>query len=509
MNNNTGKTTSLWMATADVPPRPALEQDIQTEVCIIGAGIAGLSTAYFLAHAGKKVVVLEAGAIGGGMSARTTAHINNAFDDGYAEVERLHGAEGARGVADSHSAAIDHIEAIVRKENIDCEFERVDGYLFVPRGESPEALDRELAAAQRAGLQGVERLARAPLDCFDTGPCLRFPRQGQFHLLKYLAGLAAAVERAGGVIHANTRVRHTHSGRPAQARTEAGATVSAGHLVVATNSPINDHVTLHTKQAPYTTYVIGARVPGDAVPPMQLWDTADPYHYVRVQRLPQADYDVLMVGGEDHKTGQAQDAQARWQRLEAWARERFPMIEAVDYRWSGQVMEPVDALAFIGRNPGDSPNVYVATGDSGDGMTHGTLAGMLLADLILGRENPWAGLYDPARKPLSAVGEYLSENLNVARQFADYVSGGEADSVDAIAPGQGAVVRSGLTKIAAYRDEDGALHRCSAVCTHLNCIVAWNPAEATWDCPCHGSRFDRYGRVINGPAHQDLKRVSE
>lgn len=509
MSNNVGKTTSLWMATAEVPARRKLDRDVHSEVCIVGAGIAGLSTAYLLARAGKAVVVLEAGAVGGGMSARTTAHINNAFDDGYAEVERLHGEAGARCVADSHSAAIDRIEAIVNEEGIDCDFERVDGYLFVPPGESAEVLDRELAAAHRAGLTGVERVARAPLDCFDTGPCLRFPRQAQFHLLKYLAGLAAAVEKAGGVIYADSRVRRTRSGRPAGVETDAGVTVSADHLVVATNSPINDHVTIHTKQAPYLTYVIGARLPHAAVPALQLWDTADPYHYVRLQRLPQAGHDVLIVGGEDHKTGQAQDAQARWQRLEAWARERFPMIEDVALRWSGQVMEPADAVAFIGRNPGDSPNVYIATGDSGDGMTHGTIAGMLLTDLILNRDNPWARLYDPARKPWAAAREYVSENVNVARQFTDYVTGGEAVSVDAILPGQGAVVRSGLSKIAAYRDEDGTLHRCSAVCTHLNCVVAWNPAEVTWDCPCHGSRFDPYGRVVTGPAHKDLDRVQE
>lgn len=185
------------------------------------------------------------------------------------------------------------------------------------------------------------------------------------------------------------------------------------------------------------------------------------------------------------------------------------MIEDVALRWSGQVMEPADAVAFIGRNPGDSPNVYIATGDSGDGMTHGTIAGMLLTDLILNRDNPWARLYDPARKPWAAAREYVSENVNVARQFTDYVTGGEAVSVDAILPGQGAVVRSGLSKIAAYRDEDGTLHRCSAVCTHLNCVVAWNPAEVTWDCPCHGSRFDPYGRVVTGPAHKDLDRVQE
>jgi nitrite reductase/ring-hydroxylating ferredoxin subunit len=214
--------------------------------------------------------------------------------------------------------------------------------------------------------------------------------------------------------------------------------------------------------------------------------------------------EILIVGGEDHKTGQADDADARHARLEAWARRWFPAARDVAYRWSGQVMETVDGLAYIGRNPHDEPNVYIATGDSGMGMTHGTIAGMLITDLILGRDNPWATLYNPGRQTVRATVEWLGENLNVMRQYGDWLTAGEVRSADEVAPGSGAVLRRGLHKVAVHRDDQGAIHELSATCPHLGCIVHWNDAEKTWDCPCHGSRFDRLGKVINGPANQDL-----
>ena len=298
----------------------------------------------------------------------------------------------------------------------------------------------------------------------------------------------------------------SQGGAEAQVETDDGRRIMAGSIVVATNNPINDLVAIHTKQAPYTTYVIGARIPAGSVPKALYWDTEDPYHYVRTQRVKMADnaYDCLVVGGEDHKTGQAQDGQARHASLEQWARERFPMIDDIEYRWSGQVMETVDGIAFIGRNPGDAENVYIATGDSGMGMTHGTIAGILITDLIMGRHSAWSPLYDPARKTLRAAGKYAKENINVAAQYTDWVTAGDVQSVDEIRKNSGAVIRRGLAKIAVYRDATGSLHERSAVCTHLGCIVGWNDTEKTWDCPCHGSRFDKLGKVITGPANSDL-----
>lgn len=515
MQNPGGQTQSYWMATSQAPDYSALAQDLQADVCIIGAGIAGLSTAYLLTRAGRTVVVLDDGPVAGGESGRTTAHISNAVDDRYYLIERLHGQEGARLTAESHSAAIEWIEQLVQQESIDCDFMRLDGYLFLPEGERPEILDRELLAAQRAGLP-VELVERAPAP-FNTGRALRFPRQAQFHATRYLAGLAEAVVRRGGQIFCGSHAEHIQGGEHALVTVTGGRRVRARHIVVATNSPINDLVVMHTKQHAFRSYAIAARIRRDVMQPALLWDTSEKprgfdslsdmpesYHYVRLAGARSEDgFDHLIVGGEDHKVGQASNPGERWARLEAWTRERFP-IEGVDARWSGQILEPVDRLAYIGPNPLDEANVFIATGDSGNGITHGTIAGLLLTDLITGRPNPWAKLYDPARKSLRTAMAYTKENLNVGLCYTDWVRPGDVESVDQIKPGEGAVLRRGLTMHAAYRDDAGRLHECSAVCTHLACIVHWNPGEKTWDCPCHGSRFDPYGKVINGPANTDL-----
>ena len=517
MDARSGQSASIWMQRATVPSYTKLTGDITADVCVVGAGIAGMTTAYLLAREGRSVVVIDDGPIGGGQTERTTAHLANAIDDQYFEIERLHGERGAQLAAESHTAAIDRIERIVTQENIDCDFERLDGYLFMPPNESTDLLDRELAAAHRAGLTDVVRLDRAPLEQFDTGPCLRFPRQGQFHPLKYLAGLSSAITRDGGRIFTGAHAVDIDGGSPGRVRTSDGFVITASAIVVATNTPVNDRVAIHTKQAAYLSYVIGARVAHGSITKALYWDTLDPYHYVRVQSAASASTDppigetaandILIIGGEDHKTGQEDDASDRYSRLEAWARERFPAMREVQFRWSGQVMEPIDGLAFIGQNPLDDDNVFIATGDSGMGMTHGTIAGILLTDLIIGRDNPWKTLYDPARKTLRAGMEFVKETSNMASQYTDWVTSGDVSSTEEIATGTGAVLRRGIKKVAIYRDNDGSLHEMSAVCTHLGCIIAWNSSEHTWDCPCHGSRFDKYGHVVNGPANRELAKA--
>ena len=497
---------SVWPDTAKLPSYSPLTTDTAADVCVVGAGISGLTTAYLLTQVGKTVVVLDDGSIGSGMTGATTAHLVNALDDRFMDLERYHGERGARLAADSHTAAVDRIESIVNRERIACDFTRLDGYLFLAPEHDESYLDQELAAAHRAGLTHVTKVGRAP-GSFNTGPCLRFPNQAQFHPLKYLAGIAEAIVRAGGKIHTQTHATEMDGGKNAQVKTKGGRTVRCGSIVVATNTPVNDRVVVHTKQAPYMTYVVGAPVAKESVPLALWWDTGDPYHYIRLVTGIDPTHELLIIGGEDHKSGQEADTEACHRRLEAWSRERFPMMGELTHKWGGQVMEPVDGLAFIGRNPLDADNVYMATGDSGNGMTHGTIAGMLLSDLILGRQNPWASLYDPGRITLRASGEFAKENLNVAAQYADWLTKGDVPSVDDIPRDSGAVIRRDAAKIAVYRDETGALHERSAVCPHLGCIVAWNPAEKTWDCPCHGSRFSKFGEVINGPANVGLDRT--
>lgn len=507
MKDDSQATTSVWMATANTPSQSRLKESIRTDICVVGAGIAGLSTAYLLGREGRSVVVLDDGLIGGGMTGRTTAHLSNAYDDRYVEIEKLHGGEAARFTAESHTAAIDKISEIVSHEKIDCQFEWVDGFLFGATPDAVDLLNDELEAAHRAGLTGVEKVGRAPIESFDTGVALRFPRQAQFHPLRYLNGLARAIIRDGGRLFGQTHATKIEGGTEARVETSDGPIVTSEIVVVATNTPVNDRVAIHTKQAPYVTYAIGVRVPKGSVTRALYWDTGDPYHYVRLQS--EDGYDVLIVGGEDHKTGQANDGNERFARLEQWTRERFPKMTEVEFRWSGQVMEPVDGLAFIGRNPLDDDNVYIATGDSGQGMTHGTIAGILLTDLIQGRENKWEDLYSPSRIRLKALPEYASENINVATQYTDLVTAGDIRSESELKPCQGAIMRDGVTKIAIHRDPAGKLHKRSAICPHLGCVVAWNSTEQTWDCPCHGSRFSASGQVYQGPANSDLSVVDD
>jgi len=515
-----GDTASIWEGTFEVPSFPALARDTRADVCVVGAGIAGLSTAYMLTKAGKRVVVVDDGPIGGGESGRTTAHLTNAMDDGIATLERVHGANRARQIVESHTAAIDTIEAIVRDEKIACGFRRLDGYLFLGPGDSETVLDQELAAAHRAGLSGVEKLSRVPDVGFDLGPCLRFPNQGQFHVLQYLTGLAAAIVRDGGTIYCDTKVASVEGGAACKVKTESKHTITADAVCVCTNASIADMYATHLKQAPYRTFAIAAIVPRTSVTPALYWDTGHPYHYVRLHQLEEPEpgaldggtqYDALIVGGEDHKTAHDDDAERRWGRLETWMRQRWPYALEVVFRWSGQVLEPNDFVAFIGRNPDGAENVYMASGDSGQGITHGTIAGVLLTDLILKIPNEWESIYDPQRVSLRArpIEEFAKENADVALRYVkDHITPGDVASVDHIPKGEGRLIRRGLRKVAAYRDADGRLHMHSAACTHLKCIVDWNSAEKSWDCPCHGSRFDPYGKVINGPAITDLEDLS-
>lgn len=498
---------SLWESTGEQPQFPALAENVRCEVCVVGGGIAGVTAAYLLAGEGKQVVLLSDSALGGGETGQTSAHLSSALDERYLHLERMHGAQGARLAYQSHAAAIARIESIVRDEQIECGFARTDGYLVLGPEHDAEYLDRERDAALRAGFAGVERLARAPLTDWDSGPCLRFPEQAVFHPLRYLAGLARAAERRGVRFHTGTHVAESPTGgSPIRIVTSGGYTVTADAAVIATNSPVSYWVTVNIKQAPYRTFVIGGQLPAGSVPPVLLWDTASPYRYVRVAGGDNG-HDVLLVGGEDHKTGQADDADDRFARLEAWARARYPMLGDITHRWSGQVMEPADGLAFIGPEPGDR-NLYVITGDSGHGLTHGTLGAVLVTDLIAGRDNEWLSLYDPSRTTLSAPLTLSRENLNVAAQYADYLKPGEAESEEAIPRGSGAVLKEGLEPVAAFCDAQGTVHRFAAACTHLGCVVHWNSLERSWDCPCHGSRFAAdTGEVLNGPAVKGLKRV--
>lgn len=500
--HGSGRTTSPWMGKGVFETGPLVE-DLNVDVCVLGAGIAGLTAAYKLASEGKSVVVLDDGEIAGGETARSTAHLSTALGDRYSILEEAHGEPAARLIYESHAAAIDFVEKLVADELLECGFRRLNGYLFWPSDTDLRQVDDELAACERAGVP-VEKLESAPVSFFNTGPCLRFAGQAEVDPVRYLSGLARAASRRGARIFTRSRGSIV-DGETLRVRAGRGS-VRARSVVVATNAPVDDRVAFSMRQAPYRTYVLAAEVPAGLFPePLQLWDTLDPYHYVRLTPAkPGETTCLLLVGGEDHKVAHAGDAQERWDRLEAWARARFPMMGTVTHRWSGQVQETVDGIAFIGRHPTEPRDVYVITGDCGNGTTHGTLGGLLVADQILGRRNDWGDVYDPSRVATARVADLAKENLDAASQYLRYASAGDAVSEDQIPPGCGAVIKRGMAPVAVYRDEDGTLVERSAVCPHLGGMVCWNQAERTWDCPVHGSRFSPAGEPVTGPANTPL-----
>jgi glycine/D-amino acid oxidase-like deaminating enzyme/nitrite reductase/ring-hydroxylating ferredoxin subunit len=504
---STALTKPIWTATP-VPQAEAarLTWNVQADVCVVGAGIAGLSVALCLLEHGRSVIVLDRHDIGEGETLRTSAHLSSALDGRYVELERLHGEGGARMAAESHRAAIDRIEDWVAKYGIECDFRRVDGYLFRAPESHQRILDEECTAARRAGLDAELCPDGAP-GAEHLGPALRFPDQARIHVRHYLFGLAAAVRRAGGRVFGGADIVVVHDGDAfAGVRTREGVEVRAGAVVVATNVPFHRRVAVHTKQAAYRTFVVAGRIPRGEIADALYWDTGDPYHYARcLDGGANADWQYLIVGGEDCRTGQAEEAHRPFEALTAWARTFAPAFSDVEFAWSGQVLEPVDGLAFIGADPG-AKRIFVVTGDSGNGLTHGTLAGPLLTALMHDGDHPWRRLYDPGRRRLN--GAWLEENANVGLQYRDWLSSGNVESAARIRVGEGAVVRHGMHRFALYRSVDDEIRAFSARCPHLGCSVRWNAIEKSWDCPCHGSRFAAHdGRVLNGPALQGLEEV--
>lgn len=510
-NITSGANRSFWFDSFITPIAfEKLDKNIEAEVLVVGGGISGLTTAYCLAKKGLRVILVEDGFIASGETGRTTGHLTCALDDRYYELEKTFDIATSKLAAQSHTAAIEWIAKVIQENDIQCNFKMVNGYLFAHTTDTTEKLQEEYKATQRAGLL-TEMLNNIPSIANDQVKwCIKFPNQAQFHVLKYMKGLAELFIAAGGKIFTETKAENiSKSGAYAN-----GHEIKAKHIVVATNTPINDWVNMHTKQWPYRTYVLAAKIPKGHLPYSLWWDTGDqqsrwiskPYHYVRIEEFNEK-YDLLISGGEDHRTGQSNDEnikeEDRYKILEEWTRKFFPAIGTIDYKWSGQIMEPIDSLAYIGLNPGDE-NIYIITGDSGNGLTHGTLGGIIITDLISGNENPWSKMYSPARITFNKTSEYFQEVGNMVAQYSDWLMPEDIKQAEELKCGEGAIIKSGMKKIAVYRDEDNNLHTCSAVCPHLGAILQWNADEKSFDCPMHGSRFTAYGEVINGPASVHL-----
>lgn len=505
-NVHAERSVSFWMPAPDLPGSP-VEDSRPADLVVIGGGMAGLSVAYEALLKGRQVMVIDRGAIASGMTARTTAHLASALDDRYYKFIDLRGEDQARQLYQSQAAAIDRIEQIAAQESIDCDFARVPGYLFLGEGDTLETLEKEIEACRKIGFTGVTWQARAPLPTFDSDRALRFANQGRFHPLKYLYGLARAILTKGGVFRPFTAVDSVaQDGSNVAVKTRSGHTIVARDVVCATNAPIAGRLTLQAKMAPYRSYAMAFPVAKDTVTDALYWDTHDAYHYVRLQ--PGQDGDFLIVGGEDHKTGEADDADQRFQGLATWTRMRFGDLGEASHRWSGQVLEPVDFAGFVGRDP-DNDHIYFVTGDSGQGITNGALAGLLIPALFDGGDHPWRELYDPARISLKAAGTFLEENSTAVKALAQHLGGPLLPSEDTLAPGEGGLVRDGVKVIAAYRDEEGKMHRVSPTCSHVGCTVHFNNFERCWDCPCHGSHFDIDGQELNAPATAPLAPVEK
>lgn len=490
--------SSLWTESALLPEFPALEQDLDTDVLVVGGGIAGVTAALVLARAGKQVALIEARRVGSGETGHTTAHLTEIIDTGYHALESKFGKEGAQLAAASSRAAIDRMEAFVDELAIECSFTRVPAYLFARNEQQRRELATELESLSRVVPHAAwAELFPLPLE---IAGAVRIERQARIHPLKYLAGLVRAFVAAGGTVFESTRLLDVADGSPCRVPTP-GSVITAKDVLVLTNSPVSSRFAFHTKIASYRTYALALRL-RTAFPDALFWDMDSPYHYVRKQESPLGSF--VIVGGEDHKTGQREDSAASYEALGEWAATHFGPLE-IEARWSGQVVEPADGLPFIGKNA-DDEHVYTATGFSGNGMTFGTLAGLILADDLLGQKSPWAELYDSNRKkPLAQAREVLAENLNVAsRMVTDRFAASAIEDVDDLPRGEACLVRAHGKVLAVYRDDAGQTHVRSAVCTHLGCIVRWNDAERSWDCPCHGSRFDVDGSILNGPATAPL-----
>ncbi|QLK26511.1 FAD-dependent oxidoreductase [Natrinema zhouii] len=503
---------SLWLATTPTTEYEPLEDGLEVDVAVIGGGITGLTAAIELREAGRSVAVLESDRIVESTTGHTTAKLTSQHGLIYDTLVSQFGERKARQYADANEAAIDYVEQRIEEADIDCDFRRTEAYTYAASPDDRGTIRDEVSTAQQVGLP-ASFVDETPLP-FDTAGAVRFDEQAEFHPRKYLLAIAERVHGDGSYVFEETRALEVDPGSPCRVETEHGEVV-ADDVVVATHFPVLDRAGYFARMHPHRAYLLAVRVAETPLEGM-FYSTDSPPATMRTYS-PSAsasggsdDGELLLVGGQSHKPGiDGPPTSERYRRCEAFAREHFD-VESIEYRWSTMDYSPVDDVPFIGKIDPLSEHVYVGTGFGGWGMTNGTAAGMILADLIVEDSNPWADVFDPQRfTPKASAKSFLEENATVGGSFVgdrikSLLATLGADGTADLPPGDAHVVRRSSQPVGLYREEDGTTHAVSATCPHMGCLVRWNDAEETWDCPCHGSRFTHEGEVLSGPAVEDL-----
>jgi glycine/D-amino acid oxidase-like deaminating enzyme/nitrite reductase/ring-hydroxylating ferredoxin subunit len=494
----TGRHEPVWLESSPQTAYDRLESDRRVDVAVVGGGIAGITTAAKLEREGRSVAVLERDRVLNGVTGHTTAKVTSLHGLVYDHLIDHFGAARARQYADANEAAIDDIEATVDRHDIDCGFARTPAYTYVRPDEDRSAVRREVEAARRLALP-VSYVRETDLP-YDVGAAVKFADQARFHPRQYLLALVHAIDDGDGQIFEQTTVESVDGGSPCHVETEGG-TVVADSVVVATNAPITDDALYFARLSPKRSYVVAARIAGE--PPEGLYYyPREPYFSVRPHA---GEVSLVLIGGQNHRTGHGGSTEKRYRDLERQARERFD-VEAIEYRWSTQDFVSVDRVPFVGKAAPQVSNVYVATGFGGWGMTNATAAATILRDRIVGRENPWKRVFRPTRFEFGAsTSDLLSHNGHAMKHlFRGYLSDRPDVDLAAVDRGEARVFDDGDDPVAVYRDEHGEVNAVSAVCSHMGCLVEWNEGERSWDCPCHGSRFDVDGSVLHAPAVDGL-----
>lgn len=495
---------SYWMETTPATAHPPLTGDTEADVAVVGGGVAGLATAWELTRAGRRVVLLEAHRVASGSTGHTTAKVTALHNRVYDHLRRTRGPDGARLYARSQQEAVERVVEVTAELGVDCDLERRPAYTYTTREDGVAGLRAEAEAAREAGLD-ASFVTSTGLP-FPVAGAVRVADQAQFHPRRYLLALAEDLTARGGRIHEGTRVTGLTEGDPCRLTTADGHEVTAGQVVVATHYPVFDRALLFTRLSVHRELVVAAPIPEAADPGGMFITSEDGKRSVRT--TPYTDgRRLLIITGESFTPGSGH-APEGYRRLERWMREHFP-VSGVSHRWAAQDADPTDTVPLVGPLHPGARNTYVATGFGGWGMTGGVMAGRLLTARITGEDLPWARLYDPRRlrSALRELPPFLQHQAGVAQHFVgDRLSASGPSAVADIPPGSGAVVRVGAGHRAVYRAPDGTLHALNARCTHLGCLVAFNAAETTWECPCHGSRFGTDGRVLQGPANAPLPR---